>query len=120
MGKPLLDFSHLTPDERVQLAGELWESISDQPEEPARKKTLRVRALFASGSGRPASDSGKITLACRVAPTSYSPVPSWPSSATGISGMARIGKSAAGSSAEEPTLTTGWPRLNGTSNVTGK
>jgi putative addiction module component (TIGR02574 family) len=32
MGKPLLDFSHLTPDERVQLAGELWESISDQPE----------------------------------------------------------------------------------------
>jgi putative addiction module component (TIGR02574 family) len=32
MAKPLFDFSHLTPDERVQLADELWESISDQPE----------------------------------------------------------------------------------------
>jgi len=32
MAKPQFDFSHLTPDERVQLADELWESISDQPE----------------------------------------------------------------------------------------
>lgn len=32
MAKPLFDFSHLTPDERVQLADELWESISDQPQ----------------------------------------------------------------------------------------
>lgn len=32
MGKPLFDFSHLTPSERVQLADELWESLADQPE----------------------------------------------------------------------------------------
>ena len=32
MGKPHFDFSHLTPDERVQLADELWESIADRPE----------------------------------------------------------------------------------------
>lgn len=32
MAKPKFDFSHLTPDERVQLADDLWESISDNPE----------------------------------------------------------------------------------------
>jgi putative addiction module component (TIGR02574 family) len=32
MGKPLFDFSHLTPSERVELADELWESLADQPE----------------------------------------------------------------------------------------
>jgi putative addiction module component (TIGR02574 family) len=32
MGKPLFDFSHLTPAERVQLADELWESLSERPE----------------------------------------------------------------------------------------
>jgi len=32
MGKPLFDFSHLTPTERVQLADELWESLADEPE----------------------------------------------------------------------------------------
>lgn len=32
MAKPQFDFSHLTPDDRVRLADELWESISDRPE----------------------------------------------------------------------------------------
>jgi putative addiction module component (TIGR02574 family) len=32
MGKPLFDFSHLTPAERVQLADQLWESLADRPE----------------------------------------------------------------------------------------
>jgi len=32
MGKPLFDYSHLTPDERVRLADELWESLADEPE----------------------------------------------------------------------------------------
>jgi putative addiction module component (TIGR02574 family) len=31
MADPLFDFSHLTPDERVQLAEELWESVADEP-----------------------------------------------------------------------------------------
>jgi putative addiction module component (TIGR02574 family) len=32
MGKPLFDFSHLTPTERVQLADDLWESLAEEPE----------------------------------------------------------------------------------------
>lgn len=32
MAKPLFDFSRLTPDERVQLADELWESLANTPE----------------------------------------------------------------------------------------
>jgi len=32
MGKLLFDYSHLTPDERVRLADELWESLADKPE----------------------------------------------------------------------------------------
>jgi putative addiction module component (TIGR02574 family) len=31
MARPLFDFSHLTPDERVQLAEELWESLANEP-----------------------------------------------------------------------------------------
>jgi putative addiction module component (TIGR02574 family) len=31
MADPLFDFSHLTPDERLQLAEELWESVADEP-----------------------------------------------------------------------------------------
>ena len=32
MTKPLFDFSHLTPTERVQLADQLWESLAEEPE----------------------------------------------------------------------------------------
>ena len=32
MGKPLFDFRHLTPTERIQLADELWESLANKPE----------------------------------------------------------------------------------------
>lgn len=32
MASPLFDFSQLTPDERVQLADELWESLVGKPE----------------------------------------------------------------------------------------
>ena len=27
MATPILDFSHLTPDERIELAGQLWDSL---------------------------------------------------------------------------------------------
>ncbi len=33
MAKPLLDFSHLTPDERIDLAEALWDSLATTPEE---------------------------------------------------------------------------------------
>lgn len=32
MGKPIFDFSHLTVAERIQLAEDLWDSLSDAPE----------------------------------------------------------------------------------------
>jgi len=30
MANPKIDFSHLTPDERLELIGELWDSLDDQ------------------------------------------------------------------------------------------
>lgn len=32
MGKPILDFSHLTAAERIQLAEDPWDSLSEAPE----------------------------------------------------------------------------------------
>lgn len=32
MAKPLLDFSRMTPDERIELAEELWDSLADTPD----------------------------------------------------------------------------------------
>jgi putative addiction module component (TIGR02574 family) len=29
MASPTIDFSHLTPEQRLQLIGELWDSLSD-------------------------------------------------------------------------------------------
>jgi len=30
MGAPLIDFSHLTPDQRIELAEQLWDSLDPQ------------------------------------------------------------------------------------------
>lgn len=32
MAKPQMDFSHLTPDERISLAEALWDSLATTPE----------------------------------------------------------------------------------------
>lgn len=32
MAKPHLDFSRMTPDERIELAEELWDSLAEAPE----------------------------------------------------------------------------------------
>lgn len=32
MAKPIFDFRHLNADERIQLAEELWDSLSELPE----------------------------------------------------------------------------------------
>jgi putative addiction module component (TIGR02574 family) len=32
MGKPIMDFSQLTVAERIQLAEDLWDSLTDAPE----------------------------------------------------------------------------------------
>ncbi len=31
MAKPLLDFSHLSPEQRLELIEELWDSLNDDP-----------------------------------------------------------------------------------------
>jgi putative addiction module component (TIGR02574 family) len=32
MPNPIFDFSHLTPEERIQLAEELWDNLAETPE----------------------------------------------------------------------------------------
>ncbi|HEY0513652.1 MAG TPA: addiction module protein [Thermoanaerobaculia bacterium] len=35
MRKPIFDFSNLSPDERIQLAEDLWDSLAETPESVA-------------------------------------------------------------------------------------
>ena len=45
MSSPILDFSHLTPDERIELAEQLWDSlpVSDQSPNASHVEELRRR-----------------------------------------------------------------------------
>jgi len=45
MSKPAIDFSHLTPAERIQLAEDLWDSLpaAALPLTPAQTEELRRR-----------------------------------------------------------------------------
>lgn len=61
MSSPIFDFSHLTPEERIQLAAELWDSLEpDQlpvSEELGAELDRRVeRHRQDPGRGRPAED----------------------------------------------------------------
>ena len=52
MSAPLMDFSHLTPDQRIELAEQLWDSLDPASLEPSADDValLRVRrAELASG-----------------------------------------------------------------------
>ena len=60
MGNPKFDFSDLTPEERIQLAEDLWDSLPDVPDLPvltpaqAAELDRRVAAYRADGDpGRP-------------------------------------------------------------------
>jgi putative addiction module component (TIGR02574 family) len=49
MVPPILDFSHLTPDERIELAEQLWDSLpvsEQQPTEPVLDELRRRRAAL--------------------------------------------------------------------------
>ena len=58
MSAPLFDFSHLTPEERIELAEQLWDSLEPSllrpgPEDAAELRRRRA-ALDADGSlGQP-------------------------------------------------------------------
>ncbi len=45
MGAPLIDFTHLTPDQRIELAEQLWESLDAELVGPsvADAEVLRAR-----------------------------------------------------------------------------
>ncbi len=61
MSSPIFDFSHLSPEERLQLAEELWDSLEPQQgpasaelsQELERRRQLHRKA---PGQGRPAED----------------------------------------------------------------
>ena len=44
MASPLLDFSHLTPDERIELAEQLWDSLDAAAVDPTDEQVVELRA----------------------------------------------------------------------------
>ena len=51
MAAPILDFSHLTPDERIELAEQLWDSLDAtelEPDEAQVAELQRRRAELAA------------------------------------------------------------------------
>ena len=63
MGAPAFDFSHLTPEERIQLAADLWDSVADStaipvPAAQAAELRRRVARLERDGArGEPWRDT---------------------------------------------------------------
>jgi len=55
MATPLIDFSHLTPAERIELAAQLWESLDPAAVEPAAAdaELLRTRRAALEVDGDP-------------------------------------------------------------------
>ena len=55
MATPVLDFSHLTPDQRIELAEQLWESLDPAVIGPsaADAELLRARRAELAADGDP-------------------------------------------------------------------
>lgn len=53
MGRPAVDISQLTPDERLELIGELWDSLTphDVPLTPEQRDELRRRVDRVNADG---------------------------------------------------------------------
>ena len=43
MASPILDFSHLTPEERIELAEQLWHSLETQSVGPTSEQVAELR-----------------------------------------------------------------------------
>lgn len=43
MATPILDFSHLTPDERIELAEQLWDSLEPEAVAPSAEQLAELR-----------------------------------------------------------------------------
>lgn len=44
MSAPLMDFSHLTPDQRIELAEQLWDSLDPAAIEPSAEDIAMLRS----------------------------------------------------------------------------
>jgi putative addiction module component (TIGR02574 family) len=44
MAAPLIDFSHLTPEQRIELAGQLWDSLDAAAVGPSEADVKMLRA----------------------------------------------------------------------------
>lgn len=55
MAAPLIDFSHLTPDQRIELAGQLWDSLDAAVVGPSAHdaELLRARRAELAQDGEP-------------------------------------------------------------------
>ena len=55
MASPILDFSHLTPDERIELAEQLWDSLEPEALSPTDGQVteLRCRRAELEADGEP-------------------------------------------------------------------
>jgi putative addiction module component (TIGR02574 family) len=62
MSSPILDFSHLTPDERIELAEQLWDSlpIAEQQPTAADREELRRRRAALEADGDPGEPWGEV------------------------------------------------------------
>jgi putative addiction module component (TIGR02574 family) len=57
MAAPLIDFSHLTPEQRIELAEQLWDSLDPNTVGPSEADVELLRARRAELS--PESDPGE-------------------------------------------------------------
>lgn len=63
MASPILDFSHLTPEERIELAEQLWDSLEPRNVVPTAEQVaeLRRRRSEMDADGEP-GDPGQQVL----------------------------------------------------------
>ncbi|HET7622101.1 MAG TPA: addiction module protein [Gemmatimonadaceae bacterium] len=62
MASPILDFSHLTPEERIELAEQLWDSLEPQSLGPTAEQVteLRRRRAELEADGEPGEPAHQV------------------------------------------------------------
>ncbi|HEY9427231.1 MAG TPA: addiction module protein [Gemmatimonadaceae bacterium] len=62
MASPIIDFSHLTPEERIELAEQLWDSLEPQSVVPTAEQTteLRRRRAELEADGEPGEPAHQV------------------------------------------------------------
>ena len=62
MASPILDFSHLTPEERIELAEQLWDSLTPEAVQPTAEQVseLRRRRAELEADGEPGEPADQV------------------------------------------------------------